>query len=89
MHLYIPYIKRVNKKQGGLSRFLGGLIGIVRGFIFVSVACYILGIVYSMNPDNSFGSFIGECLNNEAGIFKWFYENNLINYIINNVLTNL
>ena len=82
-------LKRVNKKQSGLSRLLGGLIGIVRGFIFVSIACYVLGIIYSMNPDNSFGSFIGECLNNEVGIFKWFYENNLINYIINNVLTNL
>ena len=33
--------------------------------------------------------FINECLNHEVGIFRWFYENNLINYIINNVLTNL
>ena len=87
--LFLFILKRVNKKQSGLSRFLGGLIGLVIGFIFVSVACYVLGIVYSMNPDNSIGLFINECLNHEVGIFRWFYENNLINYIINNVLTNL
>ena len=87
--LLLFILKRVNKKQSGLSRFLGGLIGIVRGFIFVSVVCYVLGIIYSMNPDNSFGLFINECLNHEVGIFRWFYENNLINYIINNVLVNL
>jgi uncharacterized membrane protein required for colicin V production len=87
--IIIFLLKRLSKKQSGFSRFLGGLIGIIRGFIFVSILCYAISIVYSMMPENVVGTFISDSLNNEVGIFRWFYENNLITYIINNVLKNL
>ena len=87
--LIIFLLKKLSKKQSAFSRFLGGLIGIIRGFIFVSILCYAIGIVYSMMPDTSVGAFITSSLENEVGIFRWFYENNLITFIINNVLTNL
>ena len=87
--LIIFLLKKLSKKQSAFSRFLGGLIGIIRGFIFVSILCYAIGIVYSMMPDTSVGAFITSSLENEVGIFRWFYENNLITFIINNVLKNL
>ena len=87
--IIIFLLKKLSKKQSGFSRFLGGLIGIIRGFIFVSILCYAISILYSMMPENAIGTFISDSLNNEVGIFRWFYENNLITYIINNVLKNL
>ena len=87
--IIIFLLKRLSKKQSAFSRFLGGLIGIIRGFIFVSILCYAISIVYSMMPDTSVGAFITSSLENEVGIFRWFYENNLITFIINNVLANL
>lgn len=84
--IIIRIFKSLTKKQGFISRLLGGLVGIVRGLIIVSVFCYIISIVYSFGPSTSIGLFIENSLNHEVGIFRFFYEHNLVSYIINLVL---
>ena len=87
--ILLAIIKKASKKQGFGSRFLGGLVGVVRGLITVSVLCYAVGIIYSFAPTSEVGLFIESSLNNEVGIFKFFYENNFVSMILNLVLESI
>lgn len=81
--------KKFTKYQGMTSRILGGVVGLVRGLITVSIICYALSLIYSLIPSTGLGEFIDTCLNHEVGIFRFFYENNFLTYIISIILSSL
>ncbi len=87
--IFILIFKKIFKKQGIFSRLLGGIVGIVRGIIFVSILCYIISIVYQIAPSSSLGEIINNSLNSDVGIFRWFYENNLVSYLLGLILKSL
>lgn len=87
--ILLSIFKKFTKHQGLIGKILGGLIGVVKGLISVSIICYAISLVYSMIPSTPVGEFIDTCLNHEVGIFRFFYENNFLTYIIGLILSNL
>ena len=80
---------KISPKQSTLSRVLGGVVGVVRGLILISVICYVIAIVYSFAPSTGLGEFIQSCLDSKVGIFAFFFNHNFLTYLINLVLKSL
>lgn len=87
--LIIKIFKKLSTHQSFISRLLGGVVGLFRALITISIYCYIISIIYSIMPSNAIGQFIDNSLNHEVGIFRFFYEHNLISYIFNLILGSL
>lgn len=87
--IIIKLFKSLSKNQGIFSRFLGGLVGVIRAAIFIGIICYIIGMIYVVAPESTFGTFINTSLNHEVGIFKFFYEHNIVSYIVNLILSKM
>lgn len=81
-------VKKLTSEQGIGSRLLGGAVGVVRALITIGLYCYIIGFIYNLTPDSGIGNFINNSLNHEVGIFRFFYEHNLIEYIFDKFISN-
>lgn len=87
--LLLKVFKSLSKNQGILSRFLGGLVGLVRALIFIGIICYLLNIVHAIAPGSGIGEFIDSSVNHELGITKFFIDHNIVSYILDLVLAKM
>ena len=86
LSVIIFIVKKLANDPDPISRILGGLVGIVRALITIGIYCYFIGFIYELTPESAIGTFINNSLNSEVGIFKFFFNHNLIDFILDNII---
>ena len=67
------------------STIIGFIVIMLAGTILFGI---VLFIVKKLTSEQGIGNFINNSLNHELGIFRFFYEHNLIDYIFDKFISN-
>lgn len=87
--ILLKIFKSLSENQGFVSRLLGGAVGVIRAAIFVGIICYVLNVFSAMVPSSGIGTFINNSINHELGISKFFFDHNIVSYILDLIMTKL